>query len=487
MSRDTILWSGGLPTPEAVSLCEKRDLAMVAVDAEPSGDALARAKGLILRWPKEINASVAAALRHGATPVVLCDFADIPDAGRAIDGLGAKDGKSFVFIDSGAEQAVRRICREDDTAAWNPDVEVVGGDKLDDEEELLLRRAFADCNRVQLFPLLGGSGGVFQAYARLSDSRAGPVAMPFFVKFGRRAGIVRELRNYRECTTLHIPFNQRPNVDPARCALGFKWGIIVGNFVERSESLQSAADRGVALAPLQSLFSSALRGWRQQAHLENSIASEVLAVYMRRCLPSAYNPTRRDRLERHAEIARKDFSATMTLKALEQRLRALPAIEFRYAIAHNDLHGDNVRVTGQDAIMIDFAWTDYGPLSADPASLDISLVLNTDVVHGQDWEALARSFYGLNNLMRAPPPCSPENKGAQIADAVRFIRQIALPDTIDPLEYPIAMTLQLLRKASYPEKPHRRALAYALAEKLTMDIEKAFRIRGVLGPGPDAS
>jgi hypothetical protein len=435
---------------------------------------LADAKALILTRAEDIHASVPLALRHGTLPVIFCDFKEVPGVGRSVDDLGLRDAKRFVLIASDLTEAIRRIGRADDAPVWTSQLEIHGGDDLDEEERLLLSRAFGDCSRVQLLPELG-SGGVFQAYARLTDSKAGPVAMPFFVKFGRRADVSRELKNYRECTTLHVPFNQRPNVDAGRCALGFKSGIIVGNFVERSESLQSVVDRGAALPALQSLFNSALRGWRQQAHIENAKRSTVLAKEMRLCLPSNCNPRRQERLAQHAKIAVSEFGAATDFPELERRLLRLPPIIFLFAIAHNDLHGENVRVIGQEAILIDFSWTDHSPLSADPASLDVSLVLQTESVSDSDWHELAQQLYRIDALTRPPPPLAPEKRGAPIADAVRFIRQVALPDTLHPLEYAIAVAVQLLRKATYGHDDRRRARAYALAEKLIGDIEIAFK------------
>ena len=107
---------------------------------------------------------------------------------------------------------------------------------------------------------------------------------------------------------------------------------------------------------------------------------------------------------------------------LEERLLALPRIEFLYAMSHNDLHAENVRVTGQDAILIDFASTDVGPLTADPAALDVSLVLNTTVVDDAEWEVLARSLYRFDALKNPPLPLSPEEAGSKVCDAVRFLR-----------------------------------------------------------------
>lgn len=473
-SRNTVLWLGDSPPHGLRARCKRRELKLTEVgNLEPAR--LAVAKGLIVRWPQQrLDGLLVEALCHGVKPAVLCEFADIPAVGRALEHIGAK---RLTIIHTEVGVIVSRIACEPDTPAWRADVDPVGDGQLSAEDRILLRRAFNDCTRVQLNEEKGGSTAVYQAFARLGDSRAGPVALPFFVKFGWRADIARELCNYRECTSLHVPFNQRPNIDPARCALGFERGVIVGNFVERSEELQSVVDRGAGLPALQSLFNSALRGWRQQAHVGDgsNLRTNVLAREMGRCLPSRYRPRRRDVLERHAAESHIKYGTTLAPDKLEECFLALPPITYRYAMSHNDLHGDNVRVAGQDAILIDFASAYHGPLSADPATLDVSLTLNTGVIRGEKWDAIARKLYCLDALMRPPPPLPPENESARIVDAVRFLRQIALADTLDSFEYPTAIALQLLRKASYSDPRegcrHRRELAYALAERLALDIK----------------
>lgn len=448
----------------------------VISSCDVSDDRLARAKGLIVEWPAPngLDSLIARAAMHGVRVLLVSAFADVPILGRQLEAVGVKKS---VTIRTDVRQALAVIDQAQTVASWNKNVIVEGGDELNPEEQVLLRRAFQDCTRIRLIPQSGGSRPVYQVYGRLEDSRAGPVALPFFLKFGPRKLITQELQNYQDCTTLHVPFNQRPNVDPARCVLGHRRGVVVANFVERSESLQTVIDRGAGLAALQSLFGSALRGWRLQAHLggDSNTAHASMASAMARCCPSRFKPYRMERLRKHVEIAKARFHAGLSIDELEQRLRKLSPVSYRYAMAHNDLHGENVRVAGQDAILIDFTRADSGPLAADPASLDVSVVLDTTSVSDGEWERLASSLYSMEQLRRVPPPAAPEDPFAHIVDAVRFIRQVMVPDALSPLEYPTAVALQLLRKASYQDETAdgfpRRAFAYALAERLVLQLE----------------
>ena len=45
---------------------------------------------------------------------------------------------------------------------------------------------------------------------------------------------------------------------------------------------------------------------------------------------------------------------------------------------HGDLHPGNIMVRGGDAILIDFSSASDGPLTADPAALEVSLIFGTD-------------------------------------------------------------------------------------------------------------
>src|SRR5205809_1101738 len=83
--------------------------------------------------------------------------------------------------------------------------------------------------------------------------------------FDDAANIQEEWDNYREFVTNFIPFRLRPNLDENRCILGAKKGILVGDFVDESESLWDAARHGKARSVFYSLFDRTLGGWRSEA------------------------------------------------------------------------------------------------------------------------------------------------------------------------------------------------------------------------------
>lgn len=151
-------------------------------------------------------------------------------------------------------------------------------------------------------------------------------------------------------------------------------------------------------------------------------------------------------------------------------LMALPTIRYRYGTTHGDLHGNNVRIAGADAILIDFASVDYGPLTVDPAALDVSLMMDTCLVAGEDWMRLADEVYELKALRAPAVPPRPERDAANLLDALHYIRQTAFAVQFSDVEYPIVVALQLLRKASYDgddaEGQQRRVHAYSLADRI---------------------
>jgi hypothetical protein len=478
--RGNLLWLGPGLTDSLRSACDERGLLPVEVTIPIPVARLSSARGLIIRWPylqatgEQIGLPevLRDALRHGVAVAVLCALTDVPEAGRAFKQLGVWR-RIRLLVDG--RKAIEEICRVEPAASWAPIQSMRGAETLKEEDAILLQRAFGDCTQVCLIPQSAGSKGVYQVHANLSDSRAGPLALPFFVKFGKLQNIQRELQNYRECTALHVPFNQRPNLDPDRCAFGMQRGVIVGNFVEQSEALQELIDRGAGRQALHSLFHGALRGWRQQAYFDENryVWTGSLTSDMDLCCPSNYSEQRRQQLRDHAHKAQQ-FGTTLSFEELERRLKALPAIRYRRSLTHGDLHGENVRVAGQDAILIDFASVAEGPLVADPASLDVSMAMDTKTLL-VGWDAVVDGLYRYSALRTLPSPLRPEDPGAALVDAIRFVRQIAFADQLNEFEYPIAVALQLLRKASYKAKigedPQRRVQAFAMAEQLVLEIE----------------
>ncbi|MDF0498161.1 phosphotransferase [Bradyrhizobium yuanmingense] len=271
-----------------------------------------------------------------------------------------------------------------------------------------------------------------------------------------------------------MPFNQRPNLDHNRCLVGPTTGVIAGNFIEQSESLQDVVDRGAGRAPLHSLFEGALRGWRRQAfYAPHYVIKANILQRMDLSRPSTYSSFRQARLGKRRT---QNDPHCATYSELESLLAAMPPIEHRLGLTHGDLHGQNVRVAGHEAIMLDFASVADGPLTVDPAALDVSLMIDTRIVNGDDWIKVAEEAYKVEALMAPAIPPRPEDPCANLLDAIQYVRQMAFSVQLTPYEYPCVVALQLLRKASYggtgDEQDRRRAFAYRLADRIIKDIAR---------------
>ena len=117
---------------------------------------------------------------------------------------------------------------------------------LSNDDHLLLRRPFSDCERVYLEPLVGGkaSAGVFCAHAWLRKSQVGPRPLPFFVKIATPQLVNAEKSKYGLYAEHYIPFNLRPNLDLRRCVCTRPKAAIVGNFVDDAVPLRRSLRSG---------------------------------------------------------------------------------------------------------------------------------------------------------------------------------------------------------------------------------------------------
>ncbi len=474
--RRKVIWSGGDPGQGCLDACKFAKLEIESLTGHPSALQLRDGRAVVVAL--DDGAATAAlqagtetvlrdALAHGLGAFVSCSFDDATAVAVALENWRL-DGIVAVSPRGEESELLEEIVRVREQPTINASLRVVGGEPLSSEEEILLKRAFGDCSAVKLVKQSTGSAKVFCAFASLLNSRVGPIPLPFFVKFDDRKKIERELDNYRQCTTLHVPFSQRPNLDDERCLLSHSSGVIVGNFVEQSESLIEAIDRGAGRDALHSLFEGALRGWRRQPFYDNQYVADGNVLHrLRRSRPTTYNIRRKRRLEKRRRSA---GAAVRPFDELDAMLMALPAIRYRYGTTHGDLHGNNVRIAGANAILIDFASVDYGPLTVDPAALDVSLMMDTRLVAGDDWMRLADEVYELKALRAPAVPPRPERDAANLLDALHYIRQTAFTVQFSDVEYPLVVALQLLRKASYDgddaEGQERRVHAYRLADRI---------------------
>jgi hypothetical protein len=134
------------------------------------------------------------------------------------------------------------------------------------------------------------------------------------------------------------------------------------------------------------------------------------------------------------------------------------------------LHADNVRVRDGQAILIDFASTGNAPLSADPAALDTSLILQSNEIDEQVWKTFVDEFYSVEAVRVLPAPGPAGAPMAGLRDAVRDIRRFGLADRLHVDEYAQAVAIYLLRHAyrqpRADEPRDRRAYLFAAADKL---------------------
>jgi len=481
--RPHVLWFGHPPGEATTRGLEERDLIPSVNPATVSSAEFSTATALVIALGSEpaseqdgaeMASLLKSALRHGLHCTLLAPLARIPNIKSFLRSLIF--GSQIVLWEAGRELHVpEQVARTSPGPPWKDTIEVSGEESLRDEDRILLRRAFHDCTTVSLVAETHGrSAQVFCVYARLRDSAAGRLPLPFFAKFDRYPKIRRELKNYHDHTTVFIPFNQRPNLDPVRCMLGAERGLIVGNFVEESETLGALVERGTARAAIHSLFGGALRGWRTQTYFDDTMSvSSSIIDSLPHCLPAAYRPPRSERVAARA-LAARALGASLSPKQLDALLRQLPPLRHRLSMTHGDLHGANVRVSHDEAILIDFASTQVGPLMADPASLEVSLIMESRVLQGPEWEEFAKEMYELANLRTVPSPRDPARREAPLWNSIRQLRQIALADELSKFEYALTVAIYLLRRASYgsqaDEPAGRRPMAYFLAERIAMQL-----------------
>jgi hypothetical protein len=243
--RRKVIWSGGDPGQGCLDACKFAKLEIESLAGHPSALQLRDGRAVVVAL--DDGAATAAlqtgtetvlrdALAHGA--FVSCSFNDATAVAVALENWRL-DGIVAVSPRGEESELLEEIVRVREQPTINASLQVVGGEPLSSDEEILLKRAFGDCSAVKLVKQSTESAKVFCAFASLLNSRVGPIPLPFFVKFDDRKKIEREL-DYRQCTTLHVPFNQRPNLDDERCLLSHSSGVIVCKF----RRTVRVADRG---------------------------------------------------------------------------------------------------------------------------------------------------------------------------------------------------------------------------------------------------
>jgi hypothetical protein len=348
---------------------------------------------------------------------------------------------------------------------------------------ILLKRAFYDCKRITIRRLRGGktAEGTFCVFANLDNGLYGPQPMPFFVKIDSFPMIRIELGNYSEFVEPFIPFYLHPSVNAARCVQTLTNGALVCDYVENSAPLRDALRAGQGDGAIYSLFELTLRGLR--SHTQNSpkmpgVLEAFLDERVRAHEIQESHPTRIEKLRKRG-MHRSPVEIQASLRTHATTIGA------RQGIYHGDLHYSNVMVRHRDAIVIDFgSMNEFGPLAADPAILEVSLVFGTD---DEDDSKSFDAWCGFVDSIYSDPLRPPLSKGdhpqfAWLVKAVRELRQAIASCEFEKKEALIILAGCMLRHARNSNlrfkdmaldtlAENRRAYALAVAYRLCEQVE----------------
>ena len=344
------------------------------------------------------------------------------------------------------------------------------------DQRLLLQRAFHDCKTLELQPITGGMSGAltFLVDATLADSNAGSRPVPFFAKLDAPGKLRQEMRRFQEFAEHHVRWYLRPNFVAERRIYGVHQGILVGTFVHPSKSLWEAVLAGEGPRHIRSLFEETLGVLRQESTCsESDVPGSVVEPLEDFC--------KHERVPAARVEAAKAFGGTVHgPRSLWRKLIGLPKQKWRRSAIHGDMHGDNVRVRKEDAIVIDFAHAMLGPMSADLASLEVWLAFKVPLdrpVDRESWRQSTERLYRPESIDLAMAGLTLEVADTLADPCLREIRHLAQDSTYSAEEYRRVLALYLLRHATFPaeescseEDEFRRAYAYWLANRLVVAL-----------------
>lgn len=483
--RDMVLWFGASLREDIVREYANRSLRLEQVDAaESTPPASVRAAVFAFgadagdQLVKQAQSSIERYLNYGIRIDIMA--ADDNGLGRVQNALGAILSLPGVGVATAPDPHIlaERAARHNSGPQPRLDLEIVVDDNREpirEADKPLFQRAFSHCSRIVLVELTGGRSDarVFAVYMTVDTSNAGIWPQPAFAKLDRREKIEREHYNYREFAERFIPFGLRPNVDDV--IDGVNRSLLVGDFVDRSESLWDLARRNVASQAITSLIEETLGGWRDQAYADapkdGAVAQAMINADM--CKPDQMS-SRYPESAKDQGVKAEPCQLWDTLLSLRQTYREAPA--------HGDLHGENVRVRNGQAILIDLSSVAKGPLTADLAALETWFAFqlppecDENAYEDGDWSAEIDRLYAPPAFQHPPGPCDATSKMCWMTTIVRQLRKMGIAAQSCPTEYQSAVAVHLLRRCQWDDVPaadrFRRTKAYIVAARLVQDLSR---------------
>ncbi|MET3910192.1 hypothetical protein ABID59_004549 [Bradyrhizobium sp. S3.3.6] len=359
------------------------------------------------------------------------------------------------------------------------------------ERVILLKRAFWNCSELRLTLLDGGMSGapVFKAYASADAGlvqRGATGAYPhlFFVKIGPRKKIIDEYDKYCGHIFEYVPFHLGPRLRRDRCNLGSTLGILVGDFVEGSESLIACARGGRCGHAIANLFDKTLGGWRKQDYVDDK---RTLSGFLQEKWQVEGQNQLIELPAQRIPLVQK-LGADISIEPLKKIFDDLGKTAPKVAPAHGDMHATNVLIRHGDAILIDFEKLEqHYPLTYDPASLEGGLLVEgfiEDLKKGKlaftDLVQLIQPLYEERALKSGQTTfCRPGDPAEWFYNAVNQIRTLSWSAEEQPGQYALTLALCLIRKGCNPhvdlnasEPNISRAIAFLFGQKILRAMAK---------------
>lgn len=354
---------------------------------------------------------------------------------------------------------------------------------LVDSGEVLVKRAFNKEDRVELSVLTGGRTATVFRVDAFGPGTSRP--LPFVAKIAERRRIAEEFDNFCDNVSDFVPFPFRPDLVRERCILGAERGILVSHFIEHSEPLYRPILRGVSPKVLHSVFDDLLRGWWRLGAADaptggNSVTTGLDSWYD----PPSDRKDRQDALSLHYGLARGRVASVWKPEVFQEKFKGLPAVPHVRGSIHGDLHSRNIHLRDDELVLIDFGTVKDGPVLADPATLEASLVLEAGMAcktpePRRAWEEfVSKHLYapGWNRRMPSPRPPDELSEALQsLWQAVRIIRIHVAAMQAAGHEYAWLVAAAFFRQATYhhddlPEEEATVAHLYAVASEFAASL-----------------
>ena len=493
---NTILWFGPSPMPGICHRFETRNFSLIEnIDETRITDSLLGITSIVVfnhdenDYKKDINIYklLPDFINHGILVLILV-------ANRANRPVIEKNQLAKIDSTFPWDQAVKflsdlRRDNWDNIISYQPGprwkvtqiVELDQSEKLTPDEKILVHRAFQKAQEIHIRELQSGftSSRVFMAYEKRLESSIAHWTQPRLVKIGDRKALAAEVSAMKTVSPF-VPFELRPNLEVH--VEGFSKSIYVADFVDKSESMLEAARAGRAETAISNLFNRTLQRWRDRAW-QCPKSNESLALAAVRLEMISPKSIYKGYLESERIV-----NSEIDVESLWEYLEGI-SFEHRAATIHGDLHCDNVRVRGDDAILIDLGAVkgtdDVGkgaPICFDVAMLEVALVFTCtdkenarDQFEQPDWEKDIQPFYELDAILSTPDRDSAPRPDSWLFGCLQRVRAFGIYDQNDQYEYAISLVIAMWRWCKFPPKSKtdkgRRVVALEIGAKIIRQIE----------------